>query len=58
MKPTPDRRQSDMTTQEQAFRQGMRRRTTDRHDQRAYYGMLALMLSLFVTIGILSWLAY
>lgn len=52
----PNRRNSDMATAETAYRQGLRRRSTDRAERAAYFGMLALMLAIFITIGLLSWL--
>lgn len=47
-----------MVSQELAYRQGLRRRASDRQDVLAYYGMLVLMLVIYLTIGVISWLAY
>lgn len=53
-----NRRQNDMASQELAYRQGLRRRASDRHDILAYYGMLVLMLVIYISIGVVSWLVY
>lgn len=55
--PQPNRRQNDMTTAEAAYRKGLRRRASDRADGLAYWAVLLVMLAVFVTIGVLSWLA-
>jgi hypothetical protein len=47
-----------MASQELAYRQGLRRRASDRQDSLAYYGMLVLMLVIYIGIGLVSWLAY
>jgi len=53
----PNRRQSDMTAAEAAYRKGLRRRASDRADGLAYWAVLLVMMAVFVTIGVLSWLA-
>ena len=47
-----------MASQELAYRQGLRRRASDRQDILAYYGMLGLMLVIYIAIGLISWLVY
>ena len=54
-KAIPTRRHSATQVVEGAYRQGLRRRATDRHELYAYYIMLGLMLLIFITLGVLSW---
>ena len=51
------RRSENLSATERAHQQGWRRRATDRQEQRAYFVMLILMLTIFLTLGVLSWLA-
>ena len=52
---TRNRRQTNLTATERAYRQGLRRRTTDRADTLSYYAMLSFMLAILITLGVLAW---
>ena len=56
-RPVSDRRRTNLSAIEKANRSGLRRRRADLAEALAYYGVLALMLFIFIIIGVLSWQA-
>ncbi len=56
-KNAPNRRQADMASAETAYRQGLRRRASDREEVLAYYMMFAVTLGMLLFIGVGSWVA-
>ena len=52
-----NRRRTDLTNAEQAYQGGLRRRASDTAERRAYYGLLMVLLGLFLSIGVAAWLA-
>lgn len=55
--PAPSRRKHDMVAAEAAYRQGLRRRASDREEVLAYYLMFAVTLGMLLFIGVGSWIA-